>query len=155
MSHEHTQIHKTHHGLDLGKPPPSLVIVFFVISHMGYIQMSFCLKTPKLEVPKFPKLKLSWIWRLTTFCTNLWLKWGLKQSCIPCQELSNNMWHFTCTQVNQGDSWLLMVGSQINSLTPDPSFGHNLCFKYPNWSCEPTLDIYVPKAFQWYKKVFN
>jgi hypothetical protein len=24
-----------------------------------------------------------------------------------------------------------------------PSFGHNLCFKYPNGSCEPILNIYV------------
>jgi hypothetical protein len=35
------------------------------------------------------------------------------------------------------------------------SFGHNLCFKYPNGSWEPILDIYVPKAFQLYNKLFN
>jgi len=38
------------------------------------------------------------------------------------------------------------------SLTPDPSFGHNLCFKCPNEECEPILDIQVPKDFQWYKE---
>jgi hypothetical protein len=27
-----------------------------------------------------------------------------------------------------------------------------LCFKCPNEQCEPILDIYVPRAFQWYKK---
>ncbi len=43
----------------------------------------------------------------------------------------------------------------MNNLTPDPSFGHNLCFKYPNGSCEPILDIYVPRDFQWCKKLFN
>ncbi len=48
-----------------------------------------------------------------------------------------------------------MVGFQIDNLTLIPSFGHNLCFKYPNGSCEPILDIYVPKYFQWYKKIFN
>jgi hypothetical protein len=29
------------------------------------------------------------------------------------------MWHVTYTQVNQGDSWLLMIGSQIGSLIFD------------------------------------
>jgi hypothetical protein len=48
-----------------------------------------------------------------------------------------------------------MVGSQIGNLTPDPSFGHNLCFKHPNGSCEPILYIYVPRAFQWYKEHLN
>jgi hypothetical protein len=28
------------------------------------------------------------------------------------------------------------------------SFDQNLCYKYPNESCEPILNIYVPKAFQ-------
>jgi hypothetical protein len=30
-----------------------------------------------------------------------------------------------------------------------------LCFRYQNGSCEPILDIYVPRAFQWYKELFN
>jgi hypothetical protein len=33
-----------------------------------------------------------------------------------------------------------------------PSFGHNLCFRCPNEQYEPILDIYVPRAFHWYKK---
>jgi hypothetical protein len=65
------------------------------------------------------------------------------------------MWHATCMQGNQGDSWLLVVGSQIANLTLDPSFGHNLCFNYPNGSCEPILNIYFPRNFQWYKGRFN
>ncbi len=48
-----------------------------------------------------------------------------------------------------------MVRSQIGNLTFDLSFGHNLCFKYPNESCEPILDIYVSRAFQRYKELFN
>jgi hypothetical protein len=51
------------------------------------------------------------------------------------------MLHTTYTQRNQGDSQLLVVESQIANLTPDPSFGDNLCFKYPIGSCEPILDI--------------
>jgi hypothetical protein len=51
------------------------------------------------------------------------------------------MWHATYTQVNQGDSWLSMIENKIGNLTLDPFFGHNLCFKYPNGSREPILDI--------------
>jgi len=65
------------------------------------------------------------------------------------------MWHVTCMQGNQSDSRLLVVANQIGHLIPGLSFGHNLCFKYPNGWCEPILDIYVSRAFQWYKKLFN
>ncbi len=103
---------------------------------------------PKLGVPKLPKLELLQLWRPIMFCANLWFKWGLKQSCSPCQDLSNYMWHPTYKQVNQGDSWLLVVKSQIDNLIPNLSFGHNLCFKYPNGLCKPILDIYISRNFQ-------
>jgi hypothetical protein len=109
----------------------------------------------QVGVLKFPNLGFSQFWKPITLCVNLWLRWGLKQSCSPCQDLSNNMCHVICTQRNQGDSWLLMVRSQIDNLTPDLSFGHNLCFKCPNGWCKPILDIYVLKASQWYNKIFN
>ncbi len=44
-----------------------------------------------------------------------------------------------------------MVRSQIGNLTLILSFDYNLCVKCPNGSCEPILDIYVSRAFQWYK----
>jgi hypothetical protein len=89
------------------------------------------------------------------FCANIQLRWGPKKSYSPCWELSNDMWNVTCTQVNQGDFWLLMIGSQIGNLTFGFSFGHNLCFKCSNGMYEPILDIYVPRAFQWCKKTFQ
>jgi hypothetical protein len=49
----------------------------------------------------------------------------------------------------------LMVGSQILNLIPGSSFDHNLCFRCPNGSCKPILDIYVSITFQWYIKLFN
>jgi hypothetical protein len=78
-----------------------------------------------------------------------------KKIYIPCWELFNGMSHATCTQGNQSDSRLLMVGSQIANLTPDLSFDHNLCFRCPNRSCEPISDIYVPRAFQWHVERLN
>jgi hypothetical protein len=94
-------------------------------------------------------------WGPLTLCADLRLRWGLKQSCSPRWELFKGMFHVTCMQRNQVDSWLLMVRSQIANLTCSPSFGHNLCFKCPNGSCELILDIYVPKPFQWYKELFS
>jgi hypothetical protein len=37
-------------------------------------------------------------------------------------------------------------------LTIGLSFGHNLCFRCSNGWCELILDIYVPRAFQWYNE---
>jgi len=150
LNHEHTWIHKIHHDLDLKEVITFSLIVLFVINHMGYIQMSFCSRTLKLEILKNFKLNLLALWRAITFFLDLWLKWRLKQSYSLHQDLSNDMWYTTYTHVFQSDSWLLMGMSQINTLIPDPSFGHNLCFKYSNESCEPILDIYVSRFFQWY-----
>ncbi len=108
-----------------------------------------------MGVSKLPKLGLLQLWGPITLCVDLGLRWGLKQSCSPHWELSNDISHATCTQGNRVDSQLLVVGSQIANLTPDLSFGHNLCFRYPNGSCEPILNIYVSIAFQWYKELFN
>jgi hypothetical protein len=109
----------------------------------------------QVGVPKFPNLGLSRLWGPITFSTNLRLKWGLKKSCSPRWELSNGMWHVTWTQGNQGKSWLLVVRSQIANLTLGLSFSHNLCLKCPNGLCEPILNIYILKNFQWYKKRLN
>jgi len=146
-SHGQTQIHKTHHDLDLGEATTFPLIIFSMFGHRACTQMSFFLKTPKLGILKFSKLGLLRLWKPITFFAKLRLKWGLKKSFSLRQELFNDMWHVTYTIVNQGDSWFLMVGSQIGSLTCDPSFGHNLCFKYPNGSCKPNLDIDVPRDF--------
>ncbi len=108
-----------------------------------------------MGVLKLPMSQVSRLWGSITLCTYLQWRWDLKKSCSLHRELSNGMSHTTYTQGNRVDSQLLVVGSQIGDLTPDPSFGHNLCFRCPNGSCEPTLDIYVPRAFPWYKEFPN
>jgi hypothetical protein len=50
MSHEHTQTQRTHHDMNLGEITTFPLIVFFMISHEGYTQMSFCPDTPKLGI---------------------------------------------------------------------------------------------------------
>jgi hypothetical protein len=108
-----------------------------------------------MGVPKFRKLGILQLWGPITLCADFWLRWSIKQSYSPCWELFNGMSHVTYTQGNQVNSWLLVVGSQTANLTFDLSFGHNLCFRCPNGSCDPILDIYVSIDFQWYKELFN
>jgi len=109
----------------------------------------------QVGVSKFPKLGFMRLWGPIILCANLRLRSSLKKSCSPYREFSNNMWHVTYTQGNRSNSWLLVVGNQIVNLTLDPSFGHNLCFKCPNVSYKPILDIYIPRDFQWYKELFD
>jgi len=105
-------------------------------------------------------LNLSWfgllgLWTRITSRPKLGSRRGLNQSCSSPWELSNSVSHFTCTHWNRVDSWLLMVGSQTASLTPDVSFDHNLCCRCPNGSCKAILDIYTWRTFQRYKERLN
>jgi hypothetical protein len=49
MSHEHTQIHKTHHALDLKGATTFPLVVFSVIPDVNYTQMAFFLRFPSRE----------------------------------------------------------------------------------------------------------
>jgi hypothetical protein len=144
MSHEQTQIHKTHHSPDLRKattfPPYSILCAWPRGQHPNVI-LSQDSQVGVLKFPKFPKLGLLWLWRPIISFAKLQSRWGLKQSYSLHPDLSNDMCHTTCTKINRGDSRLLVVENQISNLTPGLPFGHNLCFNYPNGSCEPILDI--------------
>jgi hypothetical protein len=144
MNHGQTwthKTHKTHHGPDLGEATTFPLIVFFVPSHYPNVILSqdSQIETPGMGTPT--------TFEAHNFFLDLQFRCGMKQSCSPCWELSNDMQHATCTKVNQGDSWLLVVRSQIGNLIPSP-YGHNICFKYPNGPCEPMLNIYVSRASQ-------
>jgi hypothetical protein len=99
-----------------------------------------------------PKLGLPQLWSHIILRVDLGSRCNIKQSCSPYRQFSNGMLHAVCRQVNRVDFRLFLVRSQIGSLTPDPSFGHNLCFRCPNKQYEPIFNIYVLRAFQWYKK---
>jgi hypothetical protein len=53
----------------------------------------------QVGVSEFPKLGLSQLWRPIILHADLRLRWGLKQSCNPPRELSNNMCHTTCNEI--------------------------------------------------------
>jgi hypothetical protein len=114
--------------------------------------MAFLSRDSRVGVPKLRQPGLPQLWSRITLRADLGSRRGLKQSCSSHRELSNDMWHVACSQVNRVDSRLFLVGSQTASSTPGLSFGHNLCFRCSNEQCELILDIYVSIAFQWYKK---
>jgi hypothetical protein len=125
-------------------PPYSILYTFPRGPHPN----DFLPRDSQVGVPKSPRLGFSQLWSPITLQADLGLRCSLKKSCSPRRELFNGMSHSICKQVNRIDSRLFLVGSQIGSLTPDPSFGHNLCFRYLNEQCEPILNIYVPRSFQ-------
>jgi len=99
----------------------------------------------RVGVPKSRQMGLPGLWSPITLRKDLGSRCGLKQSCRSRRDLFNGMLHVLWSQVFRVDSRLLVVGSQNwqtpRNSTPDPSFGHNLCFRCPNEQCEPILDI--------------
>jgi hypothetical protein len=106
-------------------------------------------------IPKLSRFGLLGLWAFITSHPKLRSWQGLNQSCSSPWELSNGMLHFTYTHRNWIDSRLLVVGSQIVTLIPGPSFDHNLCYRCLNGSCEAILDIYTSRPFQRYKEHLN
>jgi hypothetical protein len=153
-SHGQTRTHKTQHGPNLGEATTFPLILYYVPLREAHIQMTFFLGFPNGSF-EISKVKTPATLGPITLCADLWLRWGLKQSCNPCWELLNGMWYTTWTQGNRVDTRLLVLRSQIANLTPGLSFGHNLCFNYSNDSSKPILNIYVSIAFQWYTKLLN
>jgi hypothetical protein len=102
-----------------------------------------------LKLSRFGLLRFC---EVITFCSDLRLGWGLMKTCSFPQELSNSVSHSTCMHQGWIDSWLVMVESHIASLTPSPSFCHNVCCRCPNGPCKPIFDIYILIVFQLYKE---
>jgi hypothetical protein len=118
---------------------------------MAFLSRDSCVRVPKSRQPG-----LSRLWGRKTSFVDLWLRCGLKQSCSPRRELSNDMWHVACSQVNRVDSWLLVVGSHFLSNWQFwlPAFLLPItCAADVQMACEAILDIYTSRPFQWYKKL--
>jgi hypothetical protein len=98
-------------------------------------------------VPRLSQFGLPGVWASIACCSDLGLGWSLKQSFIFLWELSNAKSHSSCRRRIRVDSRLLVVGSQTGSLTPGPSFDHNVCWKCPNGSCEAISDICTSRPF--------
>jgi hypothetical protein len=106
-------------------------------------------------VPKLSRVGVPGLWDFIAPRPDLWSGRGLNQSCSPQRELFNAMLHSRSARQEQVDSQLLVVGSQTASLTPGPSFAHNLGCKCSNDSCKAILDIYTSRPFQWHQERTN
>ncbi len=86
------------------------LIILFMISHKGYIQMSFCPRILKFGVLKFLKLCFLTLWKAITSFEDLWLRWGVKKI-VAFIEIFPTI--FTYTHVIKGNLWLLWVGIKL------------------------------------------
>jgi hypothetical protein len=122
-------------------PPYSILCVTLWRLHPN----GFLSRDSQSGVPKLSRFGLPGLWTVIASCSNLRLGRGLNQCCSSRRELSNAILHSPSARRERVDSRLLVVGSQIASLTPGltlgPSFAHNLGCRCPNDSCEAILDI--------------
>jgi hypothetical protein len=102
--------------------------------------------------PEIVPIGVPKLWEFITPDCRIRSQQRLNQSCSPRQDLSNTMSHSQIECREEVDSRLLVVGSQTASLTPGPSFAHNLSFRCPNDQCEVIFDIYASRPFQWHPK---
>jgi len=150
-----TLTHKTHHSPDSREATTFPHIVFSATLRGGYIQMALFLGTPKLESRNCPEtvpVGIPGLWKLITPDCRVWSQQSLNQSCSPRRDLFNAMSHSQFGGWKEVDSRLLVVGSQTASLTPGPSFAHNLGCRCPNGQCEAIFDIYASRPFQWHQE---
>jgi hypothetical protein len=80
------------------------------------------------------------------------LKCGLKQNCSFCQKLSNGMSHALWNQVNQVDSQLFLSEVKLAVWFLALLLAITCVLDIQMSKCELILDIYVSRAFQWYKE---
>jgi hypothetical protein len=106
-------------------------------------------------VPKLSRFGFPGLWASITSRPKLGSRRGLNQSCSSRLELSNAMLQSRLRRRKEVDCRLLVVGSQTASLTPGPSFAHNLGYRCPNGSCEAIFDVYTSRPFKWYKEHLN
>ncbi len=115
-------------------------------------------RDPKLEsrnCPETVSVGVPRLWELITPDCKVWSQRGLNQTCSPRRDLSNEVSQSQFGGREEVDSRLLIVGSQIASLTPGLSFAHNLGYRCPNGQCEAIFDIYASRPFQWHQEHLN
>jgi hypothetical protein len=138
----------THHGPNSRDATTIFPIVYSAFARKSGIRMALFPGTPQSGVSKLSRFGLSGLWDFVAPRPDLGSGRGLNRTCSPQREFSNAIWHSRGARRKQVDSRLLVVGSQTGSLTPGPSFAHNLGFRCPNDQCEAILNIYTSRPFQ-------
>ncbi len=147
--------HETHHSPDSGEAITFPHIVFSAPHFGDYIQMALFPGTPKLESRNCPEtvpVGVPGLWELITPDCKVWSRRGLNLTCSPCRDISNDVSHFQFGGREEVDSRLFVVKSQTGSLTPGPSFAHNLGYRCPNGQGEAIFVIFASRPFQWHQE---
>ncbi len=122
-----------HHGPNLGEATTFPLMVFSVPLHMDHIQMAFCLGTPTTRT-------LATLGAHTFACRPL-IAMRFEAKLYP----SSRAFQRYVTRhlhVRKSGRFLTFSGQESNCwFAPDLSFDHNLCFRCPNGSYEPILNI--------------
>ncbi len=150
--------HETHHGPDSGVSHHLTPYSIVCDSPRHPRPMSLFPRTPKLESRNCPEIVpggIPGLWELITPDCEVWLWRGLNQTCNPRRDLSNDVSHSQFRGRREVDSRLLVVGSQIASLIPGPSFAHNMGYRCSNDQCEAIFYIYASRPFQWHQEHLN
>ncbi len=151
--------HRTHHGPDSGVSHHLTPYRLYSVTFRGtHVRMSLFPGTPKLESRNCLEIiqgGVPRLWELITPDCEVWSQRGLNQTCSPRWDLFNEVSHSQFGGREEVDSRLLVVGNQTASLTPGPSFAHNLDYRCPNDQCEAIFYIYTSKPFQWHQEHFN
>jgi hypothetical protein len=147
--------HKTHHGSDSGEATTFPHIVFSATRFAEATSKWFFFQGLPSWNPEIVPVEVLGLWELITLDCQVWSQRGLNQSCSPRRDLSNAASHSKFGGREEVDSRLLVVGSQTASLTPGPSFAHNLGYRCPNGQCEAIFDIYSSRPFQWHQEPLN
>jgi hypothetical protein len=109
----------------------------------------------RVGVPKIVPGGVLGLWELITPDCEVWSRRGLNKTCSPRRDLSNDVSYSQFGGREEVDSRLLVVGSQTGSLTPGPSFAHNLGYRCSNDQCEAIFYIYASRPFQWHQENLN
>jgi hypothetical protein len=136
------QIHKTHHGPDLGEATTFPFIIYFMHGHETNTQMTFCPRTPKWESQN----SQNWDSRYTKQGSNTTLSKGLTMFCANCtmMRFATNL---VLIQVTS-----LLKGPWMNLLLLNPRDNPQFCYwSYNsiliNWRphfCEPLFWAWNP-----------
>ncbi len=127
--------HKTHHGPDSGDATTIPHIVYSATLRGSHIQMAQIPGTPEMESRNCPEIVpggVPGLWEVIAPRPDLGSQRDLNRSYSPRRDLSNAVSHSRFGHRERVDSRLLVVGSQTASLTPGPSFVHNLGCRCPN-----------------------
>jgi hypothetical protein len=143
-----TWTHKTHHGPDSGVSHHLIPYSILCVTPRRGHPNGFWSRDSQNGVSKLSQVRVSGLWNFIAPHPDLRSGQGLNQSCSPQRELFNAMLHSPSARWERVDSRLLVVRSQIVSLTPGPSFAHNLGCRCPNDKCKAIFDIYASRPFQ-------